>query len=417
MRKIARSQQYEQAFHAALFEKEPWLNTLVRMGAQVILQKAIEEEVTEFLEREHYRHTQGDFRGHRNGYEKKKMATGEGPIELGIPQVRGVPGERFQSRILESWRGRSTAVEQMIPALYVKGLSQRDTEGVMKQVLGNPNCSKSTVSRICQVLGETFAKWKNRDLSGYGILYLFLDAIYLPVRQDSREKEGVLAAYGITWEGKKVLLHLGLGERESYEAWLGFLHDLTQRGLTSPLLVLMDGNAGLKKAVREVFPWALRQRCLVHKMRNILARVPRKRKTEIQKLVQGALSAKTYEEAKRLCQELISRWKSLYPSAMECLEKDLDECLTYLRFPKEHQKRIRTTNLLERLFGEGRRRTKVIPRFPTEGSALSLVYSTLVDASQSWRGVPMTPQIQTQLESLWQQQNPQTQPEQMVQVA
>jgi transposase-like protein len=336
---------------------------------------------------------------------------GEGPIEIGLPQVRNAGQAVFRSEILEGWKQRSEAVERLIPALYVKGLSTRDTEAVLQETLGNGACSKSTVSRVCQALVQEFEAWKNRDLSDYPILYLFLDAIYLALRQGTQEKEGVLAAYGITVEGKKVLLHLGLGQRESYDAWLSFLQDMKQRGLKEPLLVVMDGNAGLKKAVRHVFPKALRQRCLAHKMRNVLAKTPRKMQTKMKQLVRRCLEAKDYGQGKRLMLDLIATWKDRYPSAMECLEKDLEECLVFLRFPEAHRKRIRTTNLLERLFGEGKRRTKVIPRFPTEQSTLSLLYSTLVDASKSWRGVRMTPESDGQLWLLWQEQYPEAQPD------
>ena len=194
MKRIPRSEQLEQAFFEAAFSGRVWLSGLVRLGAQVMLQKALEEEVTFFLDRGHYRHTRDTFRGHRNGYETRRIASGEGPIEIGVPQVRRTEAGSFRSSILETWQARSEAIEHLIPALYVKGLSQRDTEAVLEETLGNGGCSKSTVSRVCRVLGEEFEKWKNRDLSGKGILYLFLDAIYLPLRQGTKEKEGVLAA-------------------------------------------------------------------------------------------------------------------------------------------------------------------------------------------------------------------------------
>jgi len=408
MSRIPRSEMLEQEFMEAAFEGK-WLSDLVRKGAQVMLQKALEWEVEEYLGRGHYEHTRETFRGHRNGYEKTKLATGEGPIELGIPQLRAHEG--FQSLILEHWKKRTEAVDRMIPAMYVKGLSQRDTEAVLKETLGNPGCSRSTVSRVCQSLVTTFESWKNRDLSTYAILYLFLDAIYLPVRQESKEKEGVLAAYAMTVEGKKVLLHLALGQRESTDAWMSFLQDMKQRGVREPLLVVMDGNSALKKSVGEMFPNALRQRCLAHKMRNILCKLPRKVQAEMKRLIQRCFNATGYSKGKTMAEELIRTWKDRYPSAMECLEKDLEECLTFLRFPKEHGKRIRTTNVLERLFGEGRRRTKVIPRFPKEQSALSLLHSVLVDASKKWRGIQMNRQIEQQLWVLWLEQYPEAQPD------
>jgi transposase-like protein len=190
-----------------------------------------------------------------------------------------------------------------------------------------------------------------------------------------------------------VLLHVALGSRESYDAWLSFLHDMTARGLKEPVLVISDGNPGLRKAGREVFPSALKQCCQVHKMRNLLAKLPRLVQAEMKRPLQQVFWADSYQKGLKLGRALIARFRSRFPAALECLEKDLEEGLTYLKLPKEHQVRIRTTNLLERPFGEGRRRTKVITRFPTEKACLKLVYATLLTASKTWRGVRMTSKI------------------------
>ncbi|MFQ5875132.1 MAG: transposase [Dehalococcoidia bacterium] len=197
-----------------------------------------------------------------------------------------------------------------------------------------------------------------------------------------------------------MLLHLALGSRESYDAWLGFLHEMVARGLREPVLAITDGQPGLKKALAEVFPGVRRQRCLVHKMRNILAKVPRAIQAEMKHLVRQVFEVPTYEEGERRAQALIARFRGRYPSAMERLADDLEACLEHLRFPEAHRKRIRTTNLLERLFGEGKRRTKVIPRFPGEAACLRLVFATLVKASESWHGVKMTPEILRGLDQL-----------------
>jgi len=248
-----------------------------------------------------------------------------------------------------------------------------------------------------------FERWRSRDLSELGIVYLFLDACYLPVRQGTREKEGILCAYAILENGKKVLLHLALGSRESYDAWLSFLHDIVARGLRVPVLIISDGQPGLKKALKEVFPRVRRQRCLVHKMRNILAKVPRSMQKDMKKLVKQVFEAPSHEEGAKRAQALIRRFGERYPSAMACLAEDLEACLEHLHFPEIHRRRIRTTNLLERLLEEGKRRTKVIPRFPGEAACLRLVYATLLRASESWHGVRMTPEIVRQLDRLREQ--------------
>ena len=177
-------------------------------------------------------------------------------------------------------------------------------------------------------------------------------------------------------------------------------HDLTVRGLGEPLLIILDGNPGLAKAVRQVFPGVRRQRCQVQKMRNILAKLPRLAQRELKPLLQQVFLAPDHRTALRRGRALLARFRDRFPSAMECLEKDLEECVTYLLFPGEHRKRVRTTNLLERTFGETRRRTKVIPRFPGERACLTLLFATLITAAARWRGVRMTPKILRALDAL-----------------
>jgi len=197
-----------------------------------------------------------------------------------------------------------------------------------------------------------------------------------------------------------LLADLALGPRESFEAWLGVLQDLTARGLNAPLLVIFDGAPGLRTAIRRVWPSAYRQRCQVHTMRTMLARLPRAAPAVRKRLIQQVFLAPSDEGALKRGRALIARVTDRAPAAMECLEQDLEECVTSRRFPTAYHRRIRPTNRLERLYGEGRRRTNVIPRFPTECSCLSLRYATLITASKRWRGVRMTPGILRTLEPL-----------------
>jgi transposase-like protein len=375
------------------------LDALVRLGAQYCLQVGIEHEVTEFLGRAHYQRRGEGLRGYRNGYEPKALKTPVGLLGLALPQTRQT-AQPFRSRLVARLGTDGAALHRLVTGMYVRGLSIRDVEGLFQDTFGQRIVSKSGVSQITAQLGESFRQWRERDLSQLNVVYLFLDAIYLAARAGTDEKEGVLAAYGLLEDGKKVLLHLALGSRESYDAWLSFLHDLTARGLHEPLLVIIDGNPGLKKALREVFPHALRQRCQVHKMRNILAKLPRSIQAKMKRLIHQVFHAASYDEGLRRGRALIGRFQARYPSAMACLEEDLEACLVHLKFPREHHVRLRTTNLLERTFGEGRRRTKVIGRFPTEAACLQLLYATLITASQTWRGVQMTPAILRQLDAI-----------------
>lgn len=371
----------------------------VRTLAQYILQVSIEQEASEFLGRGHYRRGQRLRAGWRNGYEPKGVQSESGLLELAVPQLRATE-ERFRPKLVERLGNRSMDLEGMVRGMYVRGLSTQDIEDLYAESFGESRLSKSTVSRITQQLNGDFQAWRKRELSDLNVVYLFLDGQYHAARQGTDEKEGVLSAYGILEDGRPVLLHLDLGPRESYDAWLSFLQDMVARGLKDPLLVILDGAPGLKKAVKRMWPRAFRQHCQVHKMRNILAKLPRAMQGQMKRLIHQVFRAPSHGQALKRGRALIAQFRDRYRAAMECLERDLEECVTYLRFPSVHHIRIRTTNRLERLNGEGRRRTKVIPRFPTERSCLSLLFASLVAASKRWRGVKMTPAAIKQLQVL-----------------
>jgi putative transposase len=211
----------------------------------------------------------------------------------------------------------------------------------------------------------------------------------------------VLVAWGVTLEGRKVLLGLALGSRESYESWLSFGRDLGARGMNTPGLVCADGAPGLWKAVRELWPHADEQRCTVHALRNVTSKLPERHHTEVK-----ARWWKTFDEASSPAEArheldaIIADYRTAHPSAMAVIERDLDALLAHLRWPSEHRKRIRTTNLLERTFVEVRRRTKVIGRFPGETSPLSLIWAALELSSRGWRGVAMTPKTVAEIERI-----------------
>jgi putative transposase len=225
-------------------------------------------------------------------YEDKKIRTEEGVVEVRMPQVLAAR-ERFRSNFIEAYLKRTEALDRLILSIAVRGLSLRDIEQTMFEILSGDGISRSVLSRISEQLHADFDVWRKRDLSGEGIIYLLLDGAYWKLRDGSAGKEAILAAYGIRRDGKKVLLHLALGSKESFDCWLAFLHNMTERGLNEPIMTVSDGNAGAIKACREVFPNALRQRCQVHKMRNILARLPKVAMREIKPLLQQVFIAET----------------------------------------------------------------------------------------------------------------------------
>jgi len=394
----------------AVGSPEPPMVGFVGRLARYMLQVAIEAEATAFLGREHYRRGARQRAGWRNGYEPKHVQTEAGLLELAMPQLRGTE-EPFQPRVAERLQTRTADLESLVRGMYVRGLSTQDVSALFADTFGGSRLSKSTVSRVTQQLNQDFDTWRRRDLSDLPVVYLFLDGQYHAARQGTDEKEGVLSAYALLEDGRPVLLHLDLGPRESYDAWLSFLQDLVARGLRDPLLVVMDGAPGLVKAVKRVWPRAYRQRCLAHKMRNIVAKLPRLMQAKMKNLITQVFQAPSHAVALKRGRDLIAKFKDRYPAAMECLERDLEECITYLRFPEAHHRRIRTTNRLERLNGESRRRTKVIPRFPTERSCLTLLYASLMAASKLWRGIPMTAATLRQLAQLRAETTPLTKEE------
>ncbi len=399
-RRVPPSQKLEQALPQVLITSIDPLGEAARRGAQLLLQKALEEEVDRFLGRGWYaRSTDGALRGHRNGYEPKRVHLAEGTIELQVPQLRETL-EPFESIWLQAIGKRSARLLQMIPMLYVKGMSQRDIEAALIEALGVEGTGRSVITEICRSLRGDFERWQDRDLSGYRLLYLFLDGIYLRLHPDAKRTVAVLCAYGILWSGQKVLLHLAVGEQESTTCWEAFLEDLKARGLNDPVLAVVDGNAGVRKALRHKLPHTLVQRCQVHRLRNVLAKLPEVARPLIKKLILKAFTATSFTQGMALGRALIAQHQEAFPDAMKCLERDLGECLTVLKFPFAHRAKIRTTNLLERLFGEGKRRTKIIPRFTSESSGLMLLFAVLVDASEGWRGMRMPAHITARLQQI-----------------
>src|SRR5271157_3551119 len=403
MEKVAPSERFRAELDevlAGVDGQEDPIETVGRLGARLILQQALEDEVSEFLGRRRYERADETV-SHRNGYEPRTVKTTSGSMTLERPRVRNAAKLGFESRVLGKGVARTHALESLVISGFLRGLSTRDVEGALEEVFEDPIASKSTVSRICEDTRERYRQWCKRRLDEHDIVYCFLDAVYLKLHPDDTPSEGVLVCWGVTLEGRKILLGLALGSRESYESWLSFGRDMIARGMRSPALVIADGAPGIWKAVSELWPTALGQRCTVHALRNVTAKLPERHHQELKarwwKIFDDARSP---AEAARELQGIIADYKSAYPSAMAVIERDLPALVVHLRFPSEHRKRIRTTNLLERTFVEVRRRTKVIGRFPGETSALSLIWAVLELSSRGWRGVKMNPKTVAEIERL-----------------
>jgi transposase-like protein len=377
------------------------LEDVARLGAQLLMQAALEAEVTEFLGRDRYARaalTEDARPGSRNGYREATVKTTAGPVTLSRPKLRGTTAA-FASRLFGAHVTKTNALESLVIASFIRGLSVRDVEATLADALGDQAAiSKSTVSAVCQQIKEEYQAWARRRLDEVRLDYLFLDASFFRMHPGS-PAEPVLAAWGITTEGKPAFVGLAPGTGESADAWHEFLADLKDRGLASPLLVISDGAPGLISAIEQAYPKALRQRCVIHRARNILAKIPAGMQAEVKDAywkifdtedLKTPPGPKLAEIIDNRISEMAARYGATYPSAMKCLTTDRAGLTAYLRFPAGHHHRIRHSNFIERTFGETRRRVKVIGRLPGETSCLTLVWAVLDRASRGWRGLTMT---------------------------
>jgi putative transposase len=380
------------------------IEDIARLGARLIIQTAVEAEVDVFLGRARYQRATDcpDARaGSRNGYCDATIKTTAGPVTIERPKLRGT-SEAFASQLFGKSVTKSNALESLVIAGFVRGLSVRDVENTLADALGaEAALSKSTVSRVCQAIGQEFERWSSRRLDEVELDYLFLDASMFKMHPGARA-EPVLAAWGITTDGAPVFVALAAAGSESTDAWGDFLDELTGRGLRPPLLVISDGAAGLINAAESSLPRSLRQRCLIHRSRNFLAKVPAEALTELRDAYWAIFDTDTLTAAgmrpghdlvaavQARIDALAETYARTFPAAVKCLLTDRAQLTSYLRFPLEHHRRIRHSNFIERTFGETRRRVKVIGRLPGEASCLNLVWAVLDRASRGWRGMTMT---------------------------
>jgi len=383
------------------------LEQVARLSVRLTFQSVVEEIVCEELGRDRYRRRTADSsQGYRNGWQQPRtLKTSLGPVQLQRPKLRHAHAALCDQLFGQSVT-RTNALETLVISCWVRGLSDRDVEAMLVEVFGeDATISRTTASRICQRLRAEFDAWKRRDLSTVKLDYLYVDGSFFKLHPKAKA-EPVLAAWGIDTDGKPVFLGLGPGATESTDAWRGFLQDLIDRGLCAPLLVISDGGKGLCTAIECSLPNSLHQRCLVHVCRNLIAKVPSHAQGEVKGDYWAIFDQIEHDgqaaaaEGRRRAKRFIAKWKPLYPSAVGCVADNLDALLVHLRFPSEHRKRIRHSNLIERTFGETRRRVKVIGRLPGEQSCLSLVWAVLDRASKGWRGLTMTPNALRRLQDL-----------------
>jgi transposase-like protein len=371
---------------------------LVRLAARLIIEEALEGEARDAVGRDYYARGASPGAGYRNGYRPGRVKSAEGAIDYSAPQIADRE-EPFRSKLRGMLGKRTEELETLAVELYARGLSTRDIEAVFADEAGRSLLSRTAVSEITERLWAEYETFASRDLAEFEIVYLFVDGIAERLHL-GQPREAVLAAWGILSDGKKALLHLAPGTKEDTASCREFFQDLRRRGLPDPLLVASDGAPGMIRAIEECFPRSVRQRCLAHKMRNLQSKVPEDVWPEFHARTRACYQAASPALARLLRDDIAATYGRDLPSAVACLDDDFEACIAHLRFPLGHRRAIRTTNLLERLFGEERRRTKVIPHAFGERAVLKLMYAALIRAAERWRGIRVTEFEQRQLKAI-----------------
>ena len=361
---------------------------LVQPATRLIVEEGLEAEVRDALGRGYYERGAEAGAGYRNGLRRGRIKTAEGLIEYAAPQVSG-RDEPFRSELRDHLKGRTEALESLAIEMLARGLSVRDIEDAFKDESGRLLLSRTAASELGERLWADYQDFATRDLNDYDIAYLFVDGIAERIRPGQR-REPVLAAWGFTTEGKKVLLSLMAGSKEDAETVSAFFQDMRVRGVGDPLLVASDGAPGIIKSIDTCFPRSARQRCLAHRMRNLAAKMPEDHWPDFKARVQAAYQAPSRAIAHDLGEGLVADYESTLPSAVACFLDDFEACIAHLRLPVTHRRATRTTNLLERLFVEERRRLKIIPNAFGEKAVLKLMFAAMTRAAERWRDVKIT---------------------------
>ena len=321
-------------------------------------------------------------RGYRNGKRQRSISTGLGATVIELPRARIIEGERdkeWQSGLIARYQRRARSVDQALLGCYLSGANGRRIRGALSPVLRGAALSKSAISRLVGRLEALFTQWRSRSLASEAVVFLYLDAIALRVRIANKViSVPVLVGLGVKEDGQKVILDLELFQSESSSCWEGFFEGLISRALKPPCLVIIDGNKGLRVAVEKNWPGTAVQRCTVHKLRNLERHAPRHALEEVKSDYHRIVYGESLEQAKQAYRDFISKWKKLAPKVVVSLEEAGDELLTFYRFPKSQWKSLRTTNSIERLNGEFRRRVKTQSSLPDARAAERLLFGLII---------------------------------------
>lgn len=377
----------------SLPEPRDLLTEVLRSGARTLLAQAVEAEVAEWIE-EHADVTDASGRRQvvRNGYSpERSITTPLGPVPVRQPRVRdrrpADEQERFSSKLLPPYLRKARSVEELIPYLYLKGVSTGDFNDALQAILGPgcPGLSASTVTRLKSVWEQEYQAWSKRSLSGKEYVYVWADGIHTNIRLEE-DRQCLLVLMGATKEGKKELIAMTDGHRESAESWRELLLDVKRRGLAvEPKLAVGDGALGFWKALREVFPNTREQRCWVHKTANVLDKLPKGKQPKAKSMLHDIWQADTREEATKALDAFVEDYQQKHPKAVECLVKDRDELLSFYDFPAEHWRHLRTTNPIESTFATIRLRHRRTKGCGSRIASLTMMFKLAQSAAQGWR--------------------------------
>lgn len=364
------------------------LSAALRGELRAVVERLIREELAEALGAGRYERTV-DRRGYQHSPRERTITTGLGPVALTLPRGRLFTAEgaqEWRSELLPRYARRTREVDAALAGLYLSGTNTRRVRQALKPLLKGAPLSKSAVSRVVTGLQDQYEVWRSRDLSAERLKVLYLDAAYLRVRLAKKiEKVPVVAAVGVREDGTKILLGLWSYASEGRAAWGAVLEDLTARGLAVPAVSVIDGSKGLRAALAECWPSVAVQRCTVHKLRNLEAHAPKRLHDELRQDYRGIVYAEHERAARRAWLRFTSKWKRLCPAVVESLEEAGSELLTFYRFPESQWKSLRTTNIVERVIEEFRRRVKTQAVLPSQDSALLLLYGLIASGQLKFR--------------------------------
>ncbi len=379
------------------------LTSILRDGAQQLLAKAIEMEIVEWLEARQQLDAQGRRQVVRNGYlPERTIVTGLGEVAVKQPRVRDrrPPDEResFQSKILPPYLRKTKSIEELIPWLYLKGISTGGFEEALQALLG-PDCpglSATTITRLKASWEQEHEDWSKRSLQGKQYVYLWADGIHTKIRLEE-DRQCILVLMGATKDGKKELIAMTDGHRESAQSWKELLLDVKRRGLVlDPKLAVGDGALGFWKAIAEVYPATKEQRCWVHKTANVLDQLPKHKQPAAKEMIHQIWMADTRDNATKAFDAFLETYQAKYPKATECLAKDRDELLAFYDFPAEHWKHLRTTNPIESTFATIRLRHRRTKGNGSRRACLAMMFKLAQSAERRWRmldGAKLLPDV------------------------